>query len=107
MRRSWPDLSGSVTAGGGGDKGEKFQNISSSCGALLLLFLGLLKGSSFGKFLSSFSNIELFFLIGMLSMSAILISSLSFLICERADKQIKINGLFIIYSVEIDIINEE
>ena len=39
-------------------------------------------------------------------MSAILISSLSFLISERADKQIGMNGVLIICSVEVDMINE-
>ena len=40
-------------------------------------------------------------------MSAILISYFSFLTCEPADKQIGMNGLLIIFSVEIDMINEE
>jgi hypothetical protein len=42
----------------------------------------------------------------MLSMSAIFISSLSFLIFESTDKQIGMNGLLVTCSVEVDMINE-
>jgi len=47
--------------GGGVAKGKKVSNhILSSCGALLLLFVGLLKENSFGNFLNSFSKYRTF-----------------------------------------------
>ena len=61
--------------------------------------------TALGNFWAVFWNTELFFLIGMLSMSDIFIYYLSFLTCEWANKKIGINGMLITYNIEIYVTN--